>query len=205
MKQFATRILALVAALALFRAAPAAAQVTTAEVAGVITDASGGVLPGVTVTALNIGTGFTRTAVTNEKGRYALLSLPLGGYKLTVTLTGFSTIVREGLTLSLGQSAELDFKLSPASVTETVTVVGEAPLIPTTNGAVGKTLSTQEIDSVPSLGRNYMNLVTLAPGTRGIESTAVRIGGNAYYANAWKVDGMDNDQESVAGAQSRIT
>lgn len=205
MKQLSTRILALVAALALFRAAPAPAQVTTAEVLGVVTDASGGVLPGVTLTATNVGTGFTRSAVSNEKGRYALLSLPLGAYKFTATIGGFSTVVREGVTLTLGQSAALDFKMSPANVSETITVVGDAPLIPTTNGAIGKTLSTQEIDSVPSLGRNYMNLVTLAPGTRGTESTAVRVGGNAYYANAWKVDGMDNDQESVAGAQSRIT
>lgn len=205
MKQISTRILALVAALALFRAAPAMAQVTTAEVSGVVTDASGGVLPGVTVTATNVGTGFTRTSVSTEKGRYALLSLPLGAYKFTAGLSGFSTVVREGVTLTLGQSAELDFKLSPATVAETVTVVGEAPLIPTTNGAIGKTLSTQEIDAVPSLGRNYMNLVALAPGTRGTESTAIRIGGNAYYANAWKIDGMDNDQEGVAGAQSRIT
>lgn len=205
MKQLSTRILALVAALALFRAAPATAQVTTAEVSGVVTDASGAVLPGATVTATNVGTGITRSTVSNEKGRYALLSLPLGGYKLTASISGFQTVVREGVTLTLGQSAQLDFKLAPASMAESVTVVGEAPLIPTTNGAIGKTLTTQEIDAVPSLGRNYANLVTLAPGTRGTESTAVRIGGNAYYANAWKVDGMDNDQESVAGAQSRIT
>ena len=110
MKQLSTRILALVAALALFRAAPAPAQVTTAEVLGVVTDASGGVLPGVTLTATNVGTGFTRSAVSNEKGRYALLSLPLGAYKFTATIGGFSTVVREGVTLTLGQSAALPWR-----------------------------------------------------------------------------------------------
>jgi hypothetical protein len=199
------RLLASCAALAALLATPAAAQVTTAEISGVVTDASGAVLPGVAVTATNAATGFVRTAVSTDKGRYSLLSLPVGSYKVSATMSGFTTVQREGLTLTVNQSVLIDFKLSPASVAETVTVVGEAPLIPTTNGLIGQTLTTQVIDSVPSLGRNYANLVTLAPGTRGIESTAVRIGGNAYYANTWKVDGMDNDQESVAGAQSRIT
>jgi outer membrane receptor protein involved in Fe transport len=205
MRTVSLRIPAFVLALAALTALPARAQVITAEISGVVMDASGAVLPGVTVTARNLGTGFERTAVSTERGRYSLLSLPTGPYKVSATLSGFNTMTREGFSLSLNQTVILDFKLAAASLTETVTVEGEAPLISTTDGVVGKTLNTQVIDSIPSLGRNYQTLVGLAPGVRGTESTLPRIGGNAYYANSWKVDGMENDQESVAGPQSRVT
>ena len=72
----------------------------------------------------------------------------------------------------------IDFQLAPAAVTELVTVKGEAPLISTTNGVIGKTIGTDVIDSVPSLGRNYQNLVALAPAVRSTETTNPRIGGN---------------------------
>ena len=191
--------------LAIVTAVPVRAQVITAEISGVVTDGSGAVLPGVTITARNLGTGFERVAVSDEKGRYSLLSLPTGPYKVTASLAGFNTATREGFTLSLNQTVVIDLQLAPASLNESVTVKGEAPLISTTNGVIGKTIGTDVIDSVPSLGRNYQNLVGLAPGVRSTETTNPRIGGNAYYANSWKVDGMENDQESVAGVQSRVT
>jgi hypothetical protein len=190
---------------AILMAVPVHAQVITAEISGVVTDGSGAVLPGVTVTARNTGTGFERIALTTDKGRYSLLSLPTGPYKVTASLSGFSTATREGFTLSLNQTVVIDFQLAPAAVEQSVTVNGEVPLISTTSGVIGKTLGTDVIDSVPSLGRNYQNLVALAPGVRSTETTNPRIGGNAYYANSWKIDGMENDQESVAGVQSRVT
>lgn len=205
MKTLSLRLPALCAALALLMPLPARAQVITAEISGVVMDASGAVLPGATVTAHNLGTGFERTAVSTDKGRYSLLSLPTGPYKVTASLSGFNAMTREGFTLSLNQTVVIDFKLAPASVTESVTVVGEIPLISTTDGVVGKTITTAEVDAIPSLARNYQNLVALAPGVRSTESSLPRIAGNAYYANSWKIDGVENDQESVAGPQSRVT
>lgn len=186
-------------------AAPAAAQVITAEVGGTVTDTSGAVLPGTTVTAHNVGTGFERVATSTAHGRYALLSLPPGAYKVTAGLSGFKTVVRGGLELNVNQKIALDFTLEPASISENVLVEGGAPLISTSDGVVGKTITTSEVDSIPSLARNYQNLVALAPGVRSTETTNPRIAGNAYYANSWKIDGVENDQESVAGVQSRVT
>lgn len=205
MKASSIRRLLVLGVLATLAPLPARAQVITAEISGVAMDASGAVLPGVTVTARNTGTGFERTVVSTEKGRYSLLSLPTGPYKVSASLSGFNTMTREGFSLSLNQTVIIDFKLAPASLTETVTVEGAAPLISTTDGVIGKTIGTAEVDAIPSLGRNYQNLVGLAPGVRSTETTNPRIAGNAYYANSWKIDGVENDQESVAGAQSRVT
>jgi outer membrane receptor protein involved in Fe transport len=184
---------------------PASAQVITAEISGAVTDDSGAVLPGATVTAKNIATGFERVAVTDANGHYTLLSLPPGPYSTTVVLAGFTTVVREGFELSLNQKIVLDFTLTVATVRESLTVVGDAPLISTTDGVLGKTLKTDTIDNIPSLGRDYTNLLGLVPGVKKQEAGSARIGGNAYYANTFKIDGMENDSESVANPQSRVT
>lgn len=191
----------LLVAAAVFRPAPASAQVITAEISGLVSDASGAVLPGATITARNLGTGFERVTVSAGTGLYSLLSLPVGPYTVTVEMSGFKTIVREGLELSLNQKVILDFKLSVATVKEEVTVIANAPLIQTTDGVIGQTITTEKVDSIPILGRAYTGLIALAPGV-GDSNT---IAGNAYYANTYKIDGMENDSESVAGAQSRVT
>ena len=198
------RAMAGLALLALW-AAPLGAQVITAEIGGLAKDASGAAVPGVTVTAHHEGTGLERAATTDARGRFLLLSLPPGAYKVTAALSGFKTVVRSGLDLSLNQRVELDFTLEPATVSENVVVEGGAPLISTSDGVIGKTIKTSEVDSIPSLARNYQNLVALAPGVRSTETTNPRIAGNAYYANSWKIDGVENDQESVSGVQSRVT
>jgi Carboxypeptidase regulatory-like domain/TonB dependent receptor-like, beta-barrel len=192
-------------AAAVLLAAPVRAQVITADIEGVVTDSSGAAISGATVTARNAGTGFERVATSTARGRYSLLSLPPGPYKVTAQMSGFRSSVREGFELSLNQKVTLDFKLNVDAMTENVDVVSGAPLIDTSDGVVGKTITTGEVDAIPSLGRNYQNLVGLAPGVRSTETSNPRIGGNAYYANTWKIDGVENDQESVAGVQSRVT
>ena len=200
------RVLMWSAALAVVAATPAGAQVITAEISGVVTDTGAGVLPGATVIARNTNTGFERVAVSTDKGRYALLSLPTGPYTVTVSLPGFNSVKREGFSLSLNETVVLDFQLAPASVVETVTVTGEAPLISTTNGAIGKTLGTEVIDSDTQPGAQLPEPRRARSwGPRARRAANPRIGGNAYYANSWKIDGMENDQESVAGVASRAS
>ena len=108
------------------------AQVTTAEVNGTIADESAAVLPGVSVTARNLQTGFERTATTNEHGRYTLFALPPGPYTIRAELPGFSSEQRDGLTLSINQQVVLNLTLKLASVAEAITVTSEAPLVQTT-------------------------------------------------------------------------
>ena len=109
---------------------PAFAQ--NAQIIGTLKDQSGGVLPGVTVTATNQETGLTRTAVTEANGDYRLPALPPGAYTVTAELVGFSTETRPDIVLVIDQTATIDFTLRPAALQETVTVTGESPIVDTT-------------------------------------------------------------------------
>ena len=113
------------------------AQVNTATISGTVHDESGAVLPGATVMIQNQDTGISRTAVTNETGRYSAPALGLGNYQVTVQLPGFQTQVRSGITLTVGREAVVDFSLAVGAVTQTVEVKGEAPLIELTNANLG--------------------------------------------------------------------
>ena len=121
-----------VAFLVAFAAAGAPAYAQNALITGALTDQSGAVLPGVTVTARNQETGLTRTAVSGAAGDYRLPALPPGTYTLKVELSGFTTEERSGIILVIDQTAQIDFTLKPAAVAETVTVQGESPIIDVT-------------------------------------------------------------------------
>ena len=111
---------------------PARGQVTTADVIGRVTDSSGAALPGATVTLLNTGTNATRDLVTDADGRFRGLLLPLGTYRLTVVLTGFSTYTQEGIELAVGQTANIPIVLQLSSVQEQITVTSDSPVVETT-------------------------------------------------------------------------
>src|SRR4051812_4466999 len=99
----------------LLMASPALAQVRPSEVGGTATDESGAVLPGVTITASQVGTGLTRTAVTDERGAYHFNALPVGVYKFRAELAGFAPLEVQEFTLGVGASAVLDLRLKLAS------------------------------------------------------------------------------------------
>ena len=113
-------------------AVSASAQTVTGTLQGTVTDASGGVLPAATVTIRNLETGATRELTTNSIGFYSAPFLPIGRYTVTAKLNGFATVVREDIDLGLNQTRVADFQMKPAAVAETVTVVGAAPPINTT-------------------------------------------------------------------------
>ena len=121
---------ALVAVLAF--AGNAAAQQTTGNIQGRITDAQGAAVPGVTVVGRNTATGFTRTEVADTEGIYRLNALPIGTYDITAELQGFSKFERKEITVSVGQTVTIDVTLNVAGVQESVTVTGETPQIETT-------------------------------------------------------------------------
>src|SRR5688572_28237360 len=118
-------------------AVPSFAQSSTGSIQGVVTDAQGGIMPGVAVTIRNTDTNATRTLMTDSQGRYRLPNLQPGPYELTAELTGFAKLVRSGLTLALNQDAVVDVAMKTATMTETVTVVGDAALLNTTTPEVG--------------------------------------------------------------------
>lgn len=170
-----------------------------AQIIGTVKDQSGGVLPGVTLTARNVERGLVRTAVTDATGDYRLPALPPGTYALTVELAGFTTETRPDITLVIDQTATIGFALRPAAVTETVTVTGESPIVDTTASTVSTSISNQQIQDLPVASRRWIDLAMLTPGTsqdniRGFFYRGnVNVGGGAReYSNGFVVDGVNN-------------
>src|SRR6185436_7924731 len=190
---------ALAAACALLWPLTAAGQVTTATVQGRVLDESGAPVPGTTVTARNTETGASRSAVTDAGGSFRITALPVGPYEVTAAMSGFATKVRSGLTLTVGQEATLEFSMKMAPVAETVTVVGDAPVVETTKTTLGKTITTKQLDDLPVSGRNFAMLAFLSPGiliNNGAASggTGISAGGGNGRNNAFVIDGLTNDE-----------
>src|ERR671912_428570 len=114
--------------LALFFSFPSASTAQDATIGGIITDSTGGVLPGVTIVAVHEASGNTFEAVNDERGAFRIAVRP-GVFRLTAELPGFATLTRTGLELLVGQTAIANLQLAPSTVQEAVTVTGEAPLI----------------------------------------------------------------------------
>src|SRR6266567_5071883 len=144
---------------------PASAQVSTATIAGVVQDASGAVIPGVTVTAKNVETGATRTATSDEGGRYTVPELTLGDYEVEAQLPGFQTEVRSGITLTVGRSAVVNFPLKVGQLSDKVTITGEAPLVELNTATLSSLVDERTIRDLPLNGRSYDKLALLQPGT----------------------------------------
>ena len=153
------RLMVIAAILAL----PVAGYAQDATLTGTVTDSTGGVLPGVTVTAVNEASGNTVTAVTDERGAYRVPGR-IGSYKITVELAGF-TSVNKTIELLVGQTAITNFQLSAGGVQETITVTGEAPLVDTTKSSMGGTVNPRQMENIPLNGRNWMDLTLMAPGS----------------------------------------
>jgi Carboxypeptidase regulatory-like domain/TonB dependent receptor len=129
-----------------------------ATLSGVVTDESKGVLPGVTVTATDLGTGRTSTGVTNERGEYQILNLLPGRYSVNAELSGFGTATIPSLELRVGQNATLPFSLKLGSLAETITVTGESPLVDITSSEVAGNVDRRQMEELPLAGRNWMEL-----------------------------------------------
>jgi hypothetical protein len=141
-----------------------------AEIAGVVRDPSGSVLPGVNVEAASPALiEKTRNAVTDGSGQYRIIELRPGRYTLTFTLPGFNTVVREGLELSGSFTATVDVELRIGAIQETVTVTGEAPVVDVQNTTVQTVMTKQVLDAIPA-GRSHLTQAILVPGSRPRES-----------------------------------
>ena len=192
------------------------AQSTTGSISGTISDESHAVLPGVTVTVVNIDTGLARTLVSDGEGRYRVLGLAPGVYRLTAELTGFSKVVREGLTVTIGTDVPQDVQLRVGGVTENVTVAGEDTLLDLSTAVVGGVVTTKQIAELPLNGRSFMQLATLQPGVNvsraterdfagGYGGTQVTIAGARPEQTGYLMDGTniadigDKAPSSVAG------
>lgn len=186
-------------------ASPAVAQSTAINgtIEGTILDASGGVMPGVTVTMTNAETGAQRVVVTNERGVYRAPLLPLGTYTLVAELSGFRRYEQRGITLSAGQTAVVNITLTVGEVSETVTVTAEAPVVDAGKIDLGRNLGEREVKNLPLVSRNPYNFALLQPGVTGYENP--EFGVPRFSANGtllrinYQVDGNTNTQKDRAG------
>jgi len=162
-----TFILALLAALmACPLASVASAQVTAATIVGTITDASGAALPGATVTARNVDTGFSRTVPSSEVGAYRLEFLPIGNYVVEVSLSGFNSSTKSGIVLRVNDTLRVDASLSLGGVSEEVTVAASVLEVNTATADISKTIEAKAIESLPLVDRNVYTLLDLTPGVQ---------------------------------------
>ncbi len=207
--------------LLLFTANGFAQDLDEVSISGKITDSNGLSIVGATVTATLISTGIERTAVTNDDGRYKIIELSPGLYKVSAAATGFGTKEKVDLETLSGQNVQLSFSLSPADVVvDPVQVVQEdASVVDTTRTVVGGTITQLEIEELPNNSRNPLDLVLTLGGTSE-EALSVRdlaedrnsnprvppaeqglfsLSGGASYSNNITIDGLDNNDDRSAG------
>jgi len=159
-----------VTALVMALAIPTAAF-AQASIAGVVKDASGAVLPGVTVEAASPALiEKTRSVVTDSSGLYRVIDLRPGAYEVTYTLPGFSTVRRSGIELTGSFTATVNVELKVGSVEETITVTGAAPVVDVQSASQQRVLSKDVVDAIPS-GRTHFEVATLIPGVQTSNST----------------------------------
>ncbi len=192
--------------------APASAQtVTTGSFSGVLKDAQGGVLPGATVTAVHVPTGTTYEAVTEADGRYQILNVRVGGpYTITASLSGFRPSEVKDVTVALGQTQIVDFTLQLASMSETVEVTAQTPVIDTTRAGAADNISNAVKDLLPTISRSIPDIVRINPMFNSLGSgsgdgaSVVSVAGTSFRYNGLQIDGAANNDlfglASSAGA-----
>ena len=180
--------------LSLLCATRATAQTPTGSIDGAVVDASGGVVPGVTVVVTNQQTGATREVVSDAQGLFSAPLLTVGPYTVKADLSGFKAFEQRDVRLTVGQTLSLRIELQPSSVAETVTVTGAPPIIETTRSQVSSTVSETSIANLPVNGRNFIDFALLTPGvTRDVRTGDISFAGQRGTLNSLVVDGADNN------------
>lgn len=216
-----TRILVFSAVVfaAVFRFVPAAmAQgIDTALLRGTVTDSTGAVVPGATVTMTNVATGVSEKRPTDGAGRYLFADLKPAVYTAKVEATGFKTLIQDKIVLRVGQQTDLDLKLEVGQISQQVEVTAEAPLLNTVSGALGTEVSGQYMINMPLEGRDYSPLVFLAPGTTEVSNSqsgggSMALGGTGFASNGqryataeFRLDGgLETNPEGGEGGTTNL-
>src|SRR5688572_6952393 len=176
---------------------------------GTITDTTGAVLPGVTVTAVHEATGNKFVAVTDERGAYRIPAR-VGAYQIVAELQGFTSVARTAIELLVGQTAVIDLQMAPSTVQETVTVTAEAPLLNVATSSLGGNIDPQQVQALPAYGRNWMSLAMLAPGSRmtnpdDVTPIANRGAAGDIRQYQFNLDGQQVTSEMGFGGQPRYS
>ena len=193
-----------------FSSVNAQQNIAAATLSGTISDANNLTVSGVNVTAKNLETNQSQTAVSDDAGRFRFAYLPVSNYEITATQNGFETL-RQKLTATVGQSLELKLSLAVKTVSEQVEVVDSAPIIETSRTQIAETVTSKDVENLPLNGRNLLDLALLLPAvsrtntgsvqkfaeTSAVPGTGISVAGQRNSANSFIVDGMSANDDSV--------
>ena len=190
--------------LALWSSAALLGQTPTAQMTGLITDASGAVVPGAKIDVTEVNTGLHSDAVSNASGNYVVSNLKPGDYKIEIEKQGFTKQTQEGINLVVSQVARLDFTLNVGSTTETVEITGHAPVLETSTASIGQIIESKAVSDLPLNGRNFLQLSKLSAGVLESKSGDRAAAGGSFIANGvraqlnnFQLDGVDNNAKIV--------
>ena len=189
----------------------------TGSFSGTVSDKTGSVVSGASVKATAQGTGISRESKTDDSGHYLMPLLSIGEYTIRVDSQGFGPVEQKDVRLQVDEHRELNFTLTPASVTSTVEVSATEVAVQTTNPSLGQVITSEQVADLPLNGRNFVQLATLTPGTtqetnpdsffnggpssevsaRGTFSLSV--GGSRAQSTDWLLDGNDNNELTAGG------
>lgn len=179
------------------------AQLDTGAITGVVTDTSGAIVPGATVTLTNTDTGFVNTTKSDAAGIYTFSPIRIGSYSITASAASFETTKQENVVVQVQERLSVNLALKPGEVTETVTVTTAPPLLQTQSGSVGQVMTAQTINHVPLNGRNWVYIAQLSTGTdpsngsRGGGKGDFEANGQRAEQNNFILDGVDNNVNVV--------
>ena len=190
-------------------------QLTTADILGTVTDATGAVIPNASVTVVNVDTKETRVATSNSSGEYTVTLLPVGRYRVTTTAAGFKTQAILNVAVEAGDRAREDVKLDTGGSTEVVNVEAQTPLLQADNATVSSTITAVAVQDLPLNGRNFVQLVQLVPGANegpgnGLSSggrpddrrasSGFSVNGQDDTLNNFTIDGIDDNERIIGTA-----
>src|SRR5436190_2568326 len=190
----------------------AQARLTAADIEGTVTDESGAVLPGVTITATNTATNQARSVVTGRDGRYYIGARQAGTYTITAELAGFVPQQHKDFRLVIGQLADVHFTMKPGT-SEAIVVSARAPVVDTSQTSVSTVIGQEQIDSLPTNGRNFLSFSVITPGVttdrtpqQGASATSgLSFGGQRARSNNIMVDGVDNNDPIVGAVRATFS
>ena len=188
-----------------FGSRPAAAQESRGSIAGLVVDSSGGALPGVTVTIRNIGTNATVVQTTNDAGQYTAVLLLPGTYNVTVELSGFQKREYSSVQVHVGERVQLDATLAPASVSESVLVVGESPQLESGSATIGQVINSTLISEIPLGDGTAYGLTRLIPGASFERSYALQRPMDNDNLRGMTITGTINSEFTIDGSSNVVS
>ena len=179
-------------------------QATTGTIEGSVTDQTGAVLPGVTISVKSVETGLVRTLLSDDHGLFRAPLLPVGRYDVSAEFTGFSRFEQAGVALTVGQTVTLPIRLTVSGTTQEVSVTEQVPVVEATRTQVSSTVDDRAVANLPVNGRNFIDFVLLTPGvSRDVRAGDISFAGQRGTLNSLVVDGADTNNTFFGQASGR--